>query len=127
MTLGMVAIYNNQSQLVNVTSGDYPALTANYTYCTSGTPKTGPVAGRTFTVDIYYVDKTHVIVSIPTVNERYNVTLSSPIDKNNMYFTVGYAYDQGFGGFGSNGNGRPEGTVNVISNLTLVPVNYTVV
>ncbi len=127
MTLGIVAIYNNQSQLVNETSGDYPALTANYTYCTSGTPKTGSVAGKTFTVDIYYVDKTHVIVSIPTVNERYNVTLQSPIDKNNMYFTVGYAYDQGFGGFGSNGNGSPEGTVNVISNLTLVPVNYTVV
>ncbi|MGC9205340.1 MAG: Ig-like domain-containing protein, partial [Candidatus Micrarchaeia archaeon] len=126
-TLGTIATYNNQSQLVNETTGDYPALIANYTYCTSGTRNTGSVAEKTFTVNIYYVDKNHVIVSIPTVNEKYSVTLPSPIEKNNMYFTVGYAYDQGFGGGGSNDNGNPEGAINIISNLTLIPVNYTAV
>jgi len=116
--LGTVGLYNNQSQLVNMTTGPYPVLVANYT-------STSNIAGSTITVKIYYQDKSHAVIYIPTLDESYNVTLLEPIDKNNMYFTVGYAYDQGFGGYGSNGYGVPEGTVNVISSLTLVPVNNT--
>jgi hypothetical protein len=126
VTLGLIGLYNNQSQLVNETTGSYPALIANYTYCTSGTPKTGNVAGRTLNVKIFYNDKEHVTVYIPTIGEKYSITLQKPIDNKNMYFAIGYGYDQGFGGYGSNNYGSPEGSVNIISNLTLVPINGTI-
>ncbi|MGC8670035.1 MAG: InlB B-repeat-containing protein [Candidatus Micrarchaeia archaeon] len=109
---GSIGIYNTSTgNLVQLTSGQVPTLYANWVAWTSQS---------TYLVNIVFINNYTILVSIPSVGQSMYVKTLSPINMSDLKLNVGYAYDQGDGGYGLNQYGSPEGAVQVLSpNLQL--------